>query len=121
MDGELLKKKYLPEGNYMLIYQGISKSEGGMLISPFCDSILENAWLELNNFDKRKGDFLVAKIETYMRPLSEFRNFKEDSLISFLKRIEKDTAEYLKGYRKVKIYNGLKSHCYKIHGEEYFK
>lgn len=121
MNEELLRKKYFVEGNYLLIYHGISKSEGGMLISPFCDSILENAWIELNDFDKQEGAFLVIKIEIYKRPLSEFRNFKEDSVIIFLKRIEKDTAEYLKGYRKVKIYNSLKSHCYKILGEEYFK
>jgi hypothetical protein len=121
MNEELLKKKYLPEGNYILIYYGTSKSAGGMLISPFHDSILENAWLELNDFDKRECNFFVVKIENYKRPLSEFRNFKEDSLKSFFKKIEEDSEEYLKGYRKVKIYNSLKSHCYKILGEKYFK
>ena len=72
MDGELLKKKHFPEGNYMLICYNKIQSNGGMLISPFCDSILENAWLELNDFDKQECDFLVVKIENYKRPLSEF-------------------------------------------------
>ena len=95
MNEELLKKKYFAEGNYMLIYHGTSKSVGGMLISPFHDSILENAWLELNNFDKREGDFLVVKIE-------------------------EDTVEYFEDYKRIKIYNEIREHCYKVLGKEYF-
>jgi len=121
MNEELLKKKYFAEGNYMLIYHGTSKSVGGMLISPFHDSILENAWLELNNFDKREGDFLVVKIETYKRQLSEFRNFREDSLKSFLKRVDEYSFEYFKDYKKIKMYKEIKNHAISILGEEYFK
>lgn len=126
MDKELLKKKYFLEGNYMLICPGSTKASGGMLISPFYDSILENAWLELNNFDKREGEFLTVKIDTYKRPISEYRNFIEDSLENFIERfeylvkIEEDTVAYLKEYKKIKTYKELKSHCYEVVGEEYF-
>ena len=62
MNEELFKKKYLTDNNFMLVSAG-SNSSGGILISPFFDEKLEEAWLKLNNYDKH--NYFVVEIKKY--------------------------------------------------------
>jgi hypothetical protein len=125
MNEELLRKKYLADGSFMLVCPVTLKAFGGMLISPFYDAELEESWIELNNYDRY--NFFVVEIKNYIKPISEFRNFNEESLEDFLERfeflenIEEDTVEYFEYYKKIEIYNKLKKQCFQILGEEYFE
>lgn len=125
MNEGLLRKKYLTDSNFMLVCPATLKAFGGMLISPFYDAELEEAWIELNNYDRY--NFFVVEIKNYTKPIVEFRNFNEETLedfferFEFLENIEEDTVEYFEYYKKIEIYNSIKKHCFRILGEEYFE
>ena len=60
MNEELFEKKHCVDNNFMLVSAG-SKNFGGMLISPFFDEKLEEAWLKLNDYDK--CNYFVVEIK----------------------------------------------------------
>ena len=124
MNEELFKKKYCAEDSFMLVSAG-SNSSGGMLISPFFDEKLEDAWLKLNNYDKH--NYFVVEIRKYTKPVEYFMNFSEQSLedfldaFKFLEEMDEDSDDYFDFDDKIEIYNEIKEHCHEVLGKEYFE
>lgn len=124
MNEELFKKKYFADNNFMLV-SACSKNFGGMLISPFFDDKLEEAWLKINNYDKR--NYFVVEIKKYTKQVEESINFNEQSLedfldaYEFLEKMDEESDDYFVFGDKIEVYNNLKKHCYEVLGKEYFE
>lgn len=125
MDEEILRKKYTGEDYFVAVSTGTTSRSGGLIVSPFWDDILENAWLKLNDFNR--VNFFVVQIKSFTKSIDYSENFTETSLevflgsYKFLEEMEEDSDEYWDYMDEIETLKKVKEHCYEVLGKDYFE
>lgn len=117
--------EYLSESWYLAISPGNTSRFGGVILSPFWDDTLENAWLKINMYSS--DNMFVVKVKEYEKLPQEQKKFDWDTLQDFIERfeyletIDEDSDNYFDLEDNIEIYKEIKEHCINILGEEYFE